>query len=159
MISMVVAMSENRAIGFKGQLPWHLPKDLKHFKELTLGKTILMGRKTFDSLKKPLPGRTNLVMTTDPTFGHDGIQVVHGLEDLNTFKLDELFVIGGQDIYRLFLPKAEKIYLTLVHAVIPGDVFFPNLSGFLEIGRQYHPQDEKHQYAFSFIEYYRSTAR
>lgn len=154
-ISMVVAMSENRAIGLQGRLPWHLPRDLKRFKELTMGKSILMGRKTFQSINKPLPGRQNLVLTTDATFAPSGVKVLHSLEEVMALKLEELFVIGGEDIYRLFLPKTSHIYLTLVHAEIKGDVHFPALVGFKEISREDHSADVKHQFSFSFIEYVR----
>lgn len=154
-ISMVVAMSESRAIGLHGQLPWHLPCDLKRFKAITMGKSILMGRKTFQSINKPLPGRQNLVLTTDATFAPSGVKVLHSFEEVMDLKLQELFVIGGEEIYRLFLPKTCHIYLTLVHAQIMGDVHFPVLVGFKEISREDHSADEKHQFSYSFIEYVR----
>lgn len=156
-IYMVVAMSENHVIGSQGELPWHLPKDLKRFKERTMGKTILMGRKTFQSINKALPGRNNLVMTKDLSFAHENVQAIHTIDELRKLNLEELYVIGGEDIYRLFLPFTSTIFLTLVHAVVLGDTFFPKLDDFIELDRQYCPADDKHKYAFSFIEYLRKN--
>jgi dihydrofolate reductase len=154
-ISFIVAMGENRVIGANNQLLWHLPDDLKHFKALTVGKHVVMGRKTFLAIKRPLPDRHNLVLTRDPTFRADHIQVFHNKDDLLRCQFDELFVIGGEEIYRLFLPECQKIYLTLVHASFDGDAYFPPFDGFKETYRQYHGTDARHKIAFSFIEYER----
>lgn len=154
-ISFIAAMSENRVIGDNGQLPWHLPNDLKHFKKLTLGNHILMGRKTFDSLKKPLPNRSNYVLTTNRDFKPDNVSIVHKKQEVLQLPIDELMIIGGEELFRLFMPECERIYLTLVHTVMRGDAYFPELEGFIEISRHNCPQDERHLYTYSFIEYVR----
>lgn len=153
-IALVVAMDKNRAIGRGGALPWHLPDDLKRFRALTLGKTVLMGRKTFESIGRPLPQRRNVVLTRDPTFGGDGLEVVHSLEE--ALKLDdELMVIGGGEVYTLFLPLATHLHLTLVDTVVPdADAFFPqwDSTGWRETYRAVHPPDERHPFAFSYVD-------
>lgn len=153
-ISLVLAASENDIIGKGNALPWRLPADLKYFKTVTLGKPIVMGRKTWESLGKPLPGRTNIVMTRRP-LQFSGCVVV---EDVAAAlraagDADELMVIGGADIFREFLPLAQRIYLTRVHAVIDGDVVFPlpEPAQWRELSRQDYPADERHAYPFSFI--------
>lgn len=153
-IAFVVAMDKNRAIGRAGALPWHLPDDLKRFRALTLGKTVLMGRKTYQSIGRPLPKRRNVVLTRDPAFAAEGVEVVHTLED--ALKLDdELMVIGGGEIYTLFLPLATHLHLTLVETVIPdADAFFPpwNQAGWRETYREHHPTDERHPFAFTYVD-------
>lgn len=133
-ISIIVAMAENRAIGYKNKLPWgRLPEDLKRFKEITLGHAIIMGRKTFESIGRALPGRKNIVITSDRNYAlkAPGCTVTFSVDDAiekaKSFSSDEIFVIGGAEIYKQFLPMAEKIYLTLVHKEWPGDAFFPDL--------------------------------
>ena len=153
-ISLIVACDENRLIGRNGDLPWRLPNDLKHFKSLTLGKTILMGRKTWDSLGRPLPQRENWVLTRDAAFAAEGCRVFNKLEDaLAAHAEGELMVIGGADLYRQALPHAQCLYLTQVHAREEGDTWFPDFSnaGFREVSREDHPADEKHAYAYSFL--------
>jgi dihydrofolate reductase len=153
-VSLIVACDENRLIGRDGDLPWRLPNDLKHFKTLTLGKTILMGRKTWDSLGRPLPQRENWVLTRDPAFAASGCRVFRRLEDaLSAHTAGELMVIGGAELYRQTLPHAQRLYLTQVHAHERGDTWFPDLSGegFREILREDHPSDERHAYAYSFL--------
>lgn len=152
-VSLIVAMSENRVIGKLGKLPWHLPNDLIHFKKLTTGKNILMGRKTFDSIGRALPNRNNLVLTKNLDLRADAITVFHSKEELLDSKLDELMVIGGEEIYKLFLPECRKIYLTLVHDVVAGDAFFPDFHGFYENNRETYESDRLHAYRYSFIEY------
>jgi dihydrofolate reductase len=154
-VIIIAAISENYALGKNGKLLWHLPNDLKLFKKLTLGKHVLMGRKTFDSIGKPLPDRHNLVMTTNKFFMHEGVIPIHGLDELSNMNLEEIIIIGGEDIYRLFLPYCHKIYLTLVHVVVPGDVFFPEFKNFKVSQRIDHKADEKHAFDYSFIEYER----
>jgi len=133
--ALVVAMAQNRVIGREGGLPWHIPGDLKLFKQTTLGKPIVMGRKTWQSLGRPLPGRPNIVITRDPAYQAEGAHVVGGLDralvlagelagELGT---DEIMVIGGAEIYRLALPKADRLYLTEVSLSPDGDAFFPDL--------------------------------
>lgn len=155
-ISFVAAMSENRVIGNKGKLPWHLPRDLKHFKELTLRKHILMGRKTFDSIKQALPKRHNLVLTHDLGFSAHDIDVVHSKEDVLKRNFSALIVVGGEEIFRLFLPECQKIYLTIVHTVTAGDTYFPEIPDFIIKSCEFHPSDERHAYSYSFIEYVRA---
>lgn len=153
-VAFVVAMDKNRAIGRGGVLPWHLPDDLRRFKALTLGKTVLMGRKTFESIGHPLPKRRNVVLTRDPNFGAEGVKVVHSL--LDALQLDdEIMVIGGGEIYTLTLPVATHIYLTLVDTTIAeADAFFPVWDAALwrETNREWHPADERHPFAFSYVD-------
>jgi dihydrofolate reductase len=132
-LCLIAALAENRVIGRDNQLPWHLPADLKHFKALTLGKPIIMGRKTFDSLGRPLPGRTNIVVTNQAGLQLPGAVVVNSLEDALTAAqnqallddVDEVMVIGGEKIYRQCLKLADRLYLTLVEAEPEGDAWFP----------------------------------
>ncbi|MCS7067822.1 MAG: dihydrofolate reductase [Meiothermus sp.] len=153
-IALVVAMDQHRAIGRDGALPWHLPDDLKRFRALTLGKTVLMGRKTYQSIGRPLPKRRNVVLTRDPHFRAEGVEVVHVPEE--ALQLDEeLMVIGGGEVYALFLPLATHLYLTLVDTAVPGaDAFFPawNPQDWRETHREHHPADERHALAFTYVD-------
>lgn len=130
-VSLLLAASENNVIGKDNQLPWHLPDDLKYFKNLTWGLPILMGRKTFDSIGKPLPGRKSIVITRDRDWHHDGVEVVHSIEEAikkaKELGAKEIFVIGGAEIFKSSLPFANRIYLTRIHYVFEGDVFFPEV--------------------------------
>jgi dihydrofolate reductase len=153
-ISLVVAMDENNLIGRNGQLPWRLPEDLRHFRRLTLGKTVLMGRKTFDSMGKPLDGRDNWVVSRDPAFQPAGCRIFRSLDAaLAAHTQGELMVIGGAEIFRETLPLARRIYLTRVHAVLEGDVRFPSFdaSGFRETERSELPADARHAWPCSFV--------
>ena len=159
-ISLVVAMDRNRAIGKGNELPWRLPDDLKRFKALTLGKPILMGRKTADSLGRALPGRINLVLTRSGRVPFDGMQAVASVEEAREIALaggaEELCVIGGAEIYALTLPLADRIHLTHVETVVAGaDAFFPsfNADDWRAIARESHPADAKHAFAFEFVDY------
>lgn len=128
MLSLIVAMSQNRVIGKNNQLPWHLSEDLRRFKQITMGHPIVMGRKTFDSIGKPLPGRENIVITRDKNFREENVTVMHSVEDFLKWAAKqsrEIFVIGGAEIFRLVLPHAQKIYLTLIEKDFDGDVFLP----------------------------------
>ena len=126
MLSIIVAMSENRVIGRAGTLPWHLSADLKRFKKLTMGHAIVMGRKTYESIGRPLPGRASIVLSRDPEYVIAGTDVVENLEQaLAKTKEEEVFVIGGAQLYEIALPLAERLYLTEVGTTIDGDVFFP----------------------------------
>ncbi|MDR6569530.1 dihydrofolate reductase [Chitinophaga ginsengisegetis] len=155
-ISIIVAASENNVIGINNMLPWRLPLDLKYFKSTTLGKPIVMGRKTFDSLGKPLPGRPNIVITRQTDFQPEGAYVVRsveeGVEKAKSFGGDELFITGGSQIFEQAWPLVERIYLTRVYAVVHGDAFFPQLDGaeFELVSDERHEADEKNQYPFSF---------
>src|SRR5579872_6380671 len=154
-ISAVVAMSDNRAIGKDNQLLWHLPVDLKHFKQITMGKPILMGRKTYQSIGHPLPGRKNIVITRDKNFKAEGCEVVHSIQAaLELVKnQQEICVIGGAELYRQMLPNIQRIYMTIVHHTFDADAFFPelNLSEWKEISRVECPADEKNQFSCSFL--------
>lgn len=154
MISLIVAMDEGGLIGREGRLPWRMPEDLKHFRRLTMGKTMLMGRKTWDSLGKPLDGREHWVLSRDAAFLPPGCQVFRNLESaLDSFQGDELMVIGGADLFRMTLPLAQRIFLTRVHARLEGDTWFPleELDAFRETAREDRPADERHPWAYSFI--------
>ena len=132
-LSLVWAMAQNRVIGRNNNLPWYLPEDLKYFKRITMGKPIIMGRKTFESIGKPLPGRANIVITRNPDFAIEGVKVVNSLDAAITLcksigeidGVDEAMVIGGAQIYKLALPSADRLYLTEVHSEVKGDAYFP----------------------------------
>ena len=160
-MSIVVAVSENGVIGRHGQLPWHLPDDLRRFRRLTMGNTVLMGRRTWESLGKPLDGRDNWVLTRDPGFAANGVRTFHCLEEVySTQARGRLMVIGGAELYRQTLPVAVQMELTEVHARVDGDVFFPALvmSEWVELAREPHPRDDRHAYAFDFVRLNRRVA-
>ena len=158
-VSLVAAMAENRVIGHSGGLPWHLPKDLQFFKKLTVDHTVIMGRKTFDEVKRPLANRRNVVITRNPAFRPHGVTVVPSLEEALALGAteDEVFVIGGGEIYRLALPRADRIYLTVVHAVVEGDTWLPEFEGSAWVleNEARHEADAKHAYPFTFRTYSR----
>lgn len=155
-ISLIVAMDEMRGIGKAGKLPWRLSSDLKRFKELTMGHHLIVGRKTFESIGKPLPGRQMIVVTRNAGFKSEGCLVAGSVQD--AFSLaqgrgeTEVFVIGGAEIYAQALGVADRVYLTLVHAEVNADTFFPVLhdEGWIEMESWYQPADEKNQHAFTF---------
>lgn len=161
MISIIVAVSENQVIGRDNQLPWHLPADLKYFKTLTTGHTIVMGRNTYDSIGKPLPNRENVVITRNADFNPAGVKVVHSLEDALKYcslKEEEVFIIGGDSIYRQAINFVSKIYLTRVHCMLAdGNAFFPRLdASFWGLkSSTFYPKDEKNEYDYSFEVYER----
>ncbi len=152
-LTFVVAMAENRVIGKDGDLPWRLPADLAHFKRLTVGKPVVMGRKVYDSIGRALPDRQNIVLTRNPEFQAPGCVVAHSPEEaLKAADGPEIMVIGGEEIYRLYLPQVERVELTLVHAKIGGDTFFPELPGqWMETARRERAADERNPYALSFL--------
>jgi len=154
---LIVAAAENGVIGRAGQLPWHLPDDLKRFKALTMGKPMLMGRRTFESIGRALPGRTSLVLTRSRgSAAPPGARLVHSLdealEETRRLGAAELAVIGGAEVFRLALPVARRIELTRVHADVDGDVYFPPLDprDWREIERSEHPADARHAHATTF---------
>jgi dihydrofolate reductase len=155
LISLLVAASENGVIGRDNGMPWHLPDDLKHFRALTLAKPVLMGRRTFEAIGRPLPGRTNLVLTRSPNWSVAGVTVVADLPAAvrEAGAAPELVVAGGAQVYALALPRATRIYLTRIHAVIDGDTRLPhiNLDEWHETARELHPVDARHPYAMSFV--------
>ena len=155
MISIIVAVAENGVIGSDNRLPWHLPDDLKRFKALSLGKPIVMGRRTFDSIGRPLPGRANIVISRQPGLTIAGAVVRHSLDAalVAAGSVPEIVVIGGAEIFRQVLPRTNTIHLTRVHARVAGDVLFPELdpAKWREAAVEHHAADERHQYAFSFV--------
>lgn len=163
MIGLVVAIAENRVIGRDNQLIWHLPEDLKHFKRLTLGHPMVMGRKTFEAIGKPLPGRTSIIVTHQKDYhAPEGVVVVTSVEEAlqKGMAIDEqVMVVGGAEIYRQTLPYAEVVYLTLVHDSFDGDVFFPELDPETwEVTEQKeHPADERHAHPFTFFTFLRRS--
>jgi dihydrofolate reductase len=155
-MEFVVAVSENDVIGRGNQLPWRLPADLRRFKALTLGKHVLMGRRTYESIGKALPGRTNLVLSRSPAFAPSDCTVVSCIDAARAAAGDgaSLMVIGGAEIYRQCLPLASRIHLTLVHTTIEdGDAFFNGWRGpqWRESGRERHEADDRNSYPFSFV--------
>jgi len=162
-ISIIVAMAANGVIGNNNQLPWHLPADLKHFKATTMGKPIIMGRKTWESIGRPLPGRTNIVITRDENYMADGCVVVHSIDGALAAAAghEEIMVIGGAEFYRQVLPQASMIYLTRVHADFEGDTCFPGLDDeqWHEVAREDFDADENNPHAYSFIRLERISER
>ena len=155
-ISIIVACGRNNVIGSNNLLPWHLPADLAYFKRRTLGKPIVMGRKTWDNLQlRPLPGRFNIVMSRNPGFSSPDAAVVHSFAELKTVIRDdeECMVIGGAEIYHCFLPHADCIYLTQVMAEFEGDAYFPELDPgrWQESKAGFHPADEKNPHSMEFL--------
>lgn len=156
LISAAAAMAENRVIGRGGQLPWHLPEDLRHFRRHTLGKPVLMGRRTFESMGRALPGRRNLVLSRSSGFRACGCEVIGSLEAAMDLVSDqpEVVIIGGGELYRAALPDLRRIYLTVVHHWVQGDVRFPDLQPgeWRETGRSLQLADARHAHPFSFVE-------
>ena len=153
-ISLIVARSQNGVIGRDNALPWRLPSDLRRFKTLTMGKPMLMGRRTFESIGRALPGRVSLVLTRDPAWQAPGAIAVHSLDEAfaRAGSAPELVVIGGAELFELVLPLAERVYLTDVHAAIPGDTHFPELAPeeWRELEKSAHAADADHAHAMSF---------
>ena len=154
-ISMIVAMGQNRVIGIDNKMPWHLPADLQWFKKTTLGSPIIMGRKTYDSIGRPLPGRLNIILSRNTDLEIQGCTVVNTLSDaLEAAKgSDEIFITGGAHLYEKFLQDADLLYLTMIDAEIEGDTFFPDYTQYTwkEIDRIDNPADEKNPYPYSFV--------
>ncbi len=175
-VSLLVAVAENRVIGRDGRLPWYLPADLKYFKKLTRGHTVIMGRKTHESiierLGKPLPKRRSLVLSRDPSYQAPGVEVASSLEQALEIAAGEpevtpeagernIFVIGGAAVFAEALPLADRLYLTRVHAEVDGDVFFPEIddASWLLISEDPREADQRHAYPFSFLVYDRDDRR
>jgi dihydrofolate reductase len=158
-VSIVVAISENHAIGKDNKLLWYLPRDLKHFKEITSGHTVIMGRKTYDSVGKPLPNRRNIIITRQQ-IEIPGCEVVNSVEHaLDLCKdLAEVFIVGGAEIYKQAMHLTDRIYLTIVHANFDADTYFPEIKAGIwkETERQDHEADEKNALPFSFITFERA---
>jgi len=155
MIALIVAMDEHRLIGAEGHLPWHLSADLQYFRRVTLGKPLLMGRCTYESIGRPLPRRHNIVVTRKSHYTAPGCTVVHSLEAglRAAGDVEEVIVIGGASIFRQMLPRAQRLYLTEVHATFAGDTRFPefDLESWVEVWREDHAPDLNNPYAYSFV--------
>ena len=160
--SIIVAQSNNKVIGHQGALPWQLPADLAHFKKITYGHPIIIGRVTFESIGRPLPGRTNIIVTRSTDYvAPCECKIVHSLEEAFAYAeekaSDEVFIIGGSEVYKQALPMADKIYMTQVNANVVGDSLFPSIdaSHWEEVSRVDFSADDKHMYAYAFITYVR----
>lgn len=175
MLSMIAAMGKNRVIGKDNKMPWHLPADLQHFKQTTLHAPIIMGRKTYESIGRPLPGRLNIVLSRDPDLTIEGCSIAHSMDEAlliaNTDassqasetnneikrnyskKNNEVFITGGAYLYEMFLDKADRLYLTQIDAEFSGDTFFPDYTRlqWKEAARSDYPADENNPHAYSFI--------
>ena len=154
-ISIIVAMDKKGVIGHEGDLPWYLSADLKHFKAITMGKPLVMGRKTHESIGRPLPGRKNIVLTHTQEFKAEGCTVVHSLNDAfqAAGDVDEVMIMGGSGIYDQSLARADRLYLTEVHADVKGDVYFPEFdkNEWHEVKREDNSTDEKNDFDYSFV--------
>lgn len=165
-LALIVAVAENRVIGRDNKLPWYLPNDLKYFKQTTLGKPVIMGRKTYESIGKPLPGRTNIVITRQTDYQPEGVKVVSTIEDAiqvaeSVCLIDgqeEAMVMGGAEIYGLTLPHCERLYLTEVHAEVEGDAWFPEYdkSEWSEVTREDFKAEGPNPFDYSFVVYERN---
>ena len=165
-LAAIVAAAENGVIGRNNALPWHLSQDLKYFKRVTMGKPIVMGRKTFESIGKPLPGRTNIVITRNPLYQAEGVKVASSLDEALLLASDialidgveELLVIGGAEIYRESIPRADRLYLTEVHASVEGDALLPDIDWmrWREVSRERHRAEAPNPYDYSFVVYERT---
>jgi dihydrofolate reductase len=153
-------MDNHRVIGKDNKLPWHLPADLTYFKNVTMGHAIVMGRKTFESIGRPLPGRENIIVTRNRSFQPEGCTVIHSIEDIKRIAAelnDEVFVIGGAELFAVTLPLADRLYITKIEANFPGDTFFPtfNEAEWQLISSEKGPKDEKNSYDYFFLVYER----
>lgn len=159
-ISLVVAMDKNRIIGANNQLPWHLPADLAHFKRLTINKPIVMGRKTYESIGRPLPQRRNIIITRNADFRAEACEVFHSLDAAleNLKNEEEVMVIGGGELFAQILSQATTLYLTIVDAKVDGDVYFPdwNANEWQEVESQFNQADEKNPFNYTFLTLKRS---
>lgn len=156
MISLIFAMGNNKAIGYKNQMPWHLPADLAFFKKITMGKPVIMGRKTFESLGRPLPGRTNVVITRNKELTHDGCVIVDSIDSAKEFaKYQDCFIIGGAEIYAAFLQIADRMYITEINDDFEADTFFPEIdySKWKLVSSQQGIKDEKNPYDYKHLVY------
>lgn len=151
-IAMIVAMDRNRLIGADGDMPWRLPAELRYFRSVTMGKPIIMGRKTFEAIGRPLPGRHNIILTRNRSYAAPGCSVVHSMEEALQVagKVEEVMVIGGSAVYRSFLPHAHRLYLTCIEATFEGDTYFPVIdrAQWRTIWQEFHEQDETNPHAF-----------
>ncbi|WP_260292199.1 type 3 dihydrofolate reductase [Sedimenticola hydrogenitrophicus] len=162
LISLIAAMDEDRVIGCENRLPWRLPADLQHFKRLTLGKPIIMGRKTWESLPGLLPGRTHIVISANSAYRAEGCRLVHTVEQALAVAGDvaEIMIVGGANLYRQLLPRADRLYLTLVHTRVVGDAWFPDyaVDAWRELAREDHCADERNPFDYTFLTLERADA-
>ena len=162
-VAFLLAMDRNRAIGLRNELPWRLPADLKYVKALTMGHTLLMGRKTYESIGRPLPGRRNVILTRRADYHPAGCEVVRSVEEaLSRYGAeDELFVFGGAEIFRLFLPNVERMYITLIDHEFEADTFFPemDMGGWELVSNVQGVTDEKNPYTYYFRRYEKKADR
>lgn len=164
-LSLIAALGTNNVIGRDNQVPWYLPTDLRRFKMLTMGHHLIMGRKTFESVGRPLPGRVNVIITRNEDWSFEGVRIVHTLEDAVRIAAsagdDEAFVAGGAEIYALAMHRADRMYLTRVHAEVEGDTWFPEFDDVSEwklTDAEHFEADERNEYPFSFLNYDRAGA-
>ena len=157
LVSLIVAMAKNRVIGKDNEMPWHLPADLGHFKAVTLGKPIIMGRKTYESIGRPLPGRKNIVLSRDKNYFLEGCETVSSLEEalLLVSDVEEVMIIGGGFLYEQTISFADKLYLTFIDLDVDGDTLFPEFEklNLKEIKREKHLKDEKNPYDYEFVDF------
>ena len=154
MISLIVAHDENRVIGYENDMPWHLPGDLQYFKKTTMGKPVIMGRNTFESIGKPLPGRRNIIITRNASYVAEGAEIVSSLEEAIALVKDveEIMIIGGQQIFDLALPLADRLYITHIHHAFKGDTYFPAYDEFTQVHCA-EKIDSSHGYTFQYCIY------
>ncbi len=155
-IAMIAAMANNRVIGLDNDMPWHLPDDLKFFKANTTGKPVIMGRKTFESIgSRPLPNRPNIVISRNAELSIPGVQVFQSVDEAlqGLESVEEVIIMGGGQLYQQMLPRADRLYLTLIDVQLEGDTFFPDWTkmAWNELERSHHAKDERHAYAFEFV--------
>lgn len=156
MISLLVAMDQNRTIGKDNDLPWYLPADLKYFKKVTMGHPIVMGRKTYESIGKPLPGRENIIITRDHAYVVAGAKVVHTIQDaIDLAGNEEVFVIGGAEIFKQILADSDRLYITEIEHEFDGDTYFPeiNKNEWMVVSKEKGIKDEKNPYDYNFVVY------
>ncbi|MFU8803782.1 MAG: type 3 dihydrofolate reductase [Bradymonadaceae bacterium] len=154
-LSLMAAVGEGMVIGKENALPWHLPSDLRYFRRVTMGKPVIMGRKTLESLGKPLGGRKNIILTHQRDYEAEGVHIAHDLDEALALAgdVDEVMILGGGKVYVEFLPRADRLYLTVVHARFEGDTFFPNFDEeqWEVTCREHHEPDEKNKYPHTFV--------
>jgi len=161
-ISLIVAMASNRVIGLNNQMPWHLSADLKRFKQITMGHPIIMGRLTFEAIGRPLPGRTNIIVSRNPAYKKEGCVVVDSVEAALSYGCrlaDEVFVVGGSTLYEATLPLADILYITQIKQAFEGDTFFPdfNRNNWIEVEREEVVDDDKVNFTYSFLKLQKKT--
>lgn len=160
MLNLIVAVAHHNVIGQAGSMPWHLPAELAYFKRITMGHPVVMGRKTFESIGRPLPGRRNIVVTANPVWHHEGVEVASSIEAaLAKVGGESAFVIGGATLYEAALPLAQRVYLTAIEASVQGDTYFPPLAPdqWREVAREARRKDDKNSYDVAFVVFERIT--